>query len=53
MNLSATAHDLANLIQDKQVVEFGLTNKDLSDWGGGVSYKKGKILGSGLDIGQS
>ena len=42
MKLSETSHDLANVVQDKQVVEFGLTNKDLTQFGGAVTYDKGE-----------
>jgi RHS repeat-associated protein len=42
MKLGDTSHDLANLVQDKQVVEFGLTKQDLSEWGGAVTYDKGE-----------
>jgi len=41
MKLSDTSHDLANLVQDKQVVEFGVTKQDLSEWGGAITYDKG------------
>ena len=43
MKLSDTSHDLGNLVQNKQVVEFNLTNKDLSDQGGSVTYAKGVV----------
>src|SRR5439155_6527307 len=43
MKMGDTAHDLANLVQNKQVVEFGLTNKDLSQFGGAATYDKGEV----------
>jgi hypothetical protein len=45
MKLGDTAHDLANIVQDKQVVEFGLTKSDLSQWGGAVTYAPGEAPG--------
>ena len=42
MKLSNTAHDLANVVEHKNVVEFGLTAQDLSGSGGAVAYEKGK-----------
>jgi len=50
MKLGDTAHDLANIVQDKQVVEFGLTNRDLSQWGGGVTYKPGEDGGTNQNV---
>jgi RHS repeat-associated protein len=43
MRLGKTAHDLANLVEDKQIVEFGLTNKDISAFGGAVTYARGEV----------
>jgi RHS repeat-associated protein len=43
MKMSDTSHDLANLVQHKEVVEFGLTSQDLSSFGGAVTYEKGDI----------
>lgn len=43
MKLSDTAHDLANLVEHKQVVEFGLTNQNLAKYGGAVTYEKGEV----------
>lgn len=43
MKSSDTAHDLANLVQDKQVAEFGLTSQDLSRKGGALTYEKGEV----------
>lgn len=43
MEISDTAHDLANLVKDRQVVEFGITTMDLSEWGGGATFEKGRI----------
>lgn len=43
MKQSDTSHDLANLVQNKNVVEFGLTSKDLSNQGGAVTYEKGEV----------
>jgi RHS repeat-associated protein len=45
MKLGDSAHDLANIVQDKQVVEFGLTKNDLSQWGGAVTYAAGEAPG--------
>jgi len=45
MKLGDTSHDLTNLVQDKQVVEFGLTKSDLSQWGGAVTYAPGEAPG--------
>lgn len=42
MKLSETSHDLANLVEHKNVVEFGLTSQDLSRFGGAVTYEKGE-----------
>lgn len=43
MKLSEASHDLANLVQNKNVVEFGLTSQDLSRQGGAVTYEKGEV----------
>lgn len=43
MKMGATSHDLANLVENKNVVEFGLTSKDLSGQGGAVTYEKGEV----------
>jgi hypothetical protein len=43
MKMGATSHDLANLVQNKNVVEFGLTSQDLSRQGGAVTYEKGEV----------
>jgi RHS repeat-associated protein len=43
VKMGATSHDLANLVQNKNVVEFGLTSKDLSSQGGAVTYEKGEV----------
>jgi RHS repeat-associated protein len=43
MKNGETSHDLANLVQNKNVVEFGLTSKDLSNQGGAVTYEKGEV----------
>jgi RHS repeat-associated protein len=43
MKQSDTAHDLGNLVENKNVVEFGLTSKDLSNQGGAVTYEKGEV----------
>ena len=50
MRLGDTAHDLANLIGDKAVVEFGLTNRDLSYYGGAATYDKGEDGGKNQNI---
>src|SRR5208282_4057628 len=43
MKMGETSHDLANLVVNKNVVEFGLTSKDLSASGGAVTYEKGEV----------
>ena len=43
MKMGQTAHDLANLVEHKQVVEFAVTNDDLSRFGGAVTYDKGEV----------
>jgi RHS repeat-associated protein len=43
MKMGDAAHDLANLVQDKQVVEFGLTNQNLAKYGGAVTYDPGEV----------
>jgi RHS repeat-associated protein len=43
MKQGDTAHDLGNLVENKNVVEFGLTSKDLSNQGGAVTYEKGEV----------
>ncbi len=43
MKLSDTSHDLANLVENKKVVEFGLTSQDLSEYGGAATFEPGKI----------
>jgi RHS repeat-associated protein len=43
MKNGETSHDLANLVQNKNVVEFGLTSKGLSNQGGAVTYEKGEV----------
>lgn len=43
MKMGETSHDLANLVENKNVVEFGLTSKDLSNQGGAVTYEKGEV----------
>jgi RHS repeat-associated protein len=43
MKQGDTAHDLGNLVANKNVVEFGLTSKDLSNQGGAVTYEKGEV----------
>jgi RHS repeat-associated protein len=40
--LSETAHDLADLVGHKNVVEFGLTSQNLTKFGGAVTYEKGE-----------
>ncbi len=42
MNLSGTAHDLANVVIDKRTVEFGLTDRDLSGYGGAATFDVGE-----------
>ncbi len=41
--LSDTARGLSSLVGDKQVVEFGLTSKDLSRQGGAATFEPGEI----------
>jgi RHS repeat-associated protein len=43
MRMGATSHDLANVVGNKNVVEFGLTSNDLSRFGGAVTYEKGEV----------
>jgi hypothetical protein len=43
MKMGATSQDLANLVQNKNVVEFGLTSTDLGGKGGAVTYEKGEV----------
>ncbi len=43
MKMGDTSHDLANLVQNKNVVEFGLTSQDLSRQGGAATYEKGEV----------
>ena len=43
MKLSATSHDLADIVENKNVVEFGLTTNDLSKLGGAATYEKGEV----------
>jgi hypothetical protein len=50
MKLSETSHDLANLVGDKQVVEFGLTDKNLAYYGGAVTYEKGEDHGQNQNV---
>lgn len=42
MKMSSTSHDLANLVENKNVVEFGLTSQDLSRYGGAVTLEPGE-----------
>jgi len=48
--LSGSAKDLGGLVQDKQVVEFGLTNRDLSKWGGAATFDKGEDGGRNQNV---
>jgi RHS repeat-associated protein len=48
MKLSNASHDLANLVQDKNVVEFGLTSQNLARWGGAVTFEKGEAAKYGM-----
>ncbi len=50
MKMGATSHDLANLVQNKNVVEFGLTSQDLSRQGGAVTYEKGEAEGGNQNV---
>jgi RHS repeat-associated protein len=40
--LAATAKDLGNLVENKKVVEFGLTSRDLSRWAGAATFAPGE-----------
>ena len=42
MKNGETSHDLANLVQNKNIVQFGLTSNDLSRFGGAVTYEIGE-----------
>jgi hypothetical protein len=48
MKLSSAAHDLGSVVQDRNVVEFGLTSRDLSQWGGAVTFEKGEAAQYGM-----
>jgi hypothetical protein len=50
MKLGETAHDLANLVKDPQVVEFGLTTRDLSEYGGAATFQKGEDGGKNQNV---
>jgi len=41
--LSETAKDLAGLVSRKETVDFGITNQDLSKYGGAVTLKPGEV----------
>src|SRR5207245_2635157 len=43
MKQGDTAHDLGNLVENKNVVEFGLTSKDLSAKGGDATYETDEV----------
>jgi RHS repeat-associated protein len=53
MKLSSAAHDLANVVQDKNVVEFGLTSRNLAQWGGAVTFEKGEAAQYGMPANQN
>jgi hypothetical protein len=46
MRMGETAHDLANIVSDKQTVELGITKQDLSKWGGAATFEKGEAGGN-------
>lgn len=50
MKLSDTSHDLANLVQNKNVVEFGLTDRNLAVYGGAVTYDMGEDHGQNQNV---
>jgi RHS repeat-associated protein len=50
MNLSETSHDLANVVQDKQVVEFGVTDRNLAYYGGAETFEKGEDHGQNQNV---
>jgi RHS repeat-associated protein len=41
--LSETSNDLADIVGHKQIIEFGLTVQDLSEYGGAATFQPGKI----------
>ncbi|MEO8663837.1 MAG: hypothetical protein ABI693_35610, partial [Bryobacteraceae bacterium] len=43
IKLSDSAHDLGNLVSNKETVEFGLTSQNLANLGGAVTYEKGEV----------
>jgi RHS repeat-associated protein len=50
MKLSETSHDLANVVKDQQVVEFGLTNRNLAEYGGAATFQKGEDRGKNENV---
>jgi RHS repeat-associated protein len=50
MKLSATSHDLANIVSNKNVVEFGLTDRNLAYWGGAITFDKGEDHGQNQNV---
>ncbi len=53
MKLSSAAHDLGSVVQDKNVVEFGLTSRNLAEWGGAVTFEKGEAAKYGMPANQN
>jgi RHS repeat-associated protein len=49
-SLSSAAADLGNLVGDKQTVEFGITDRDLTRWGGAVTFAKGEDGGQNQNV---
>jgi RHS repeat-associated protein len=50
MKMGETSHDLANLVEHKNVVEFGLTSQNLGQFGGAVTYEKGEVGNANIRV---
>ena len=50
MKMGETAHDLANLVGDKQVVEFTVTDRNLAKYGGAAAFKPGEDAGQNQNV---
>ena len=50
MKMGETSPDLANLVQHKNVVEFGLTSQNLAQFGGAVTYEKGEVGNANIRV---
>ncbi len=50
MKMGDTSHDLANLVEHKNVVEFGLTSQNLAQFGGAVTYEKGEVGNANIRV---